>query len=182
MDEIKDELGKRVRTKMDKYKIPVRADFGSDITQYHREFHPVLNAIIQRKAPKGFVETVLDILHSIYGFVSEFMFYSLVSEAGFIVSFIKKIPHQKSPDVFINMIPSEVKTIIDKIQYQDQIENNLLDENIYSLKRNKAIDKTNEGLEQTAKIIALDVTATSIGYAINFYASQHKKTYSIKSP
>jgi hypothetical protein len=35
--EIKDELGTGVYTKMEKYKLPLRADFGPNITQYQRE-------------------------------------------------------------------------------------------------------------------------------------------------
>jgi hypothetical protein len=178
-DEIKEELGNGVYNKMEKYKLPLRADFGSNITQYQSELQPVLYAIVQRKAPKGFVKELEDIRHFIYGFVSECMFYSLAS-ADFNISFNEKKPNSKNPDVFINRIPSEVKTIIDEIHYQDQIEANLIEEILCSLRRNKLIGKINEGLEQTARIIILDSTGTSLGYAINLHVSQHKKMYSIK--
>jgi len=134
---------------------------------------------MQRKAPAGLVKELEDIRHLIYGFVSECMFYSLAS-TEFNISFNEKKPNSKNPDVFIIKIPSEIKTIIDEIHYQDQIEANLIEEILCSLRRNKLIGKINEGLEQTAKIIILDSTGTSLGYAINLYASRYKETYLIK--
>jgi hypothetical protein len=73
-----------------------------------------------------------------------------------------------------------VKTIVDKMEYQEKIEDNLLEEILCSLKRNKIFKKVNEGLSQGGKIIILDATAPSLGYAINYYASTHKKTLTIQ--
>lgn len=175
VQEIKEELGKGVRTKMEKYNLPLRSDFDSDLTQYHRELQPVLYAIKQRRAPAGFHDDLEAIRHSSYGFVSECMFYSLAN-----ILFNKKKEGAKNPDVYINKVSSEVKPIIDEIQYQDQIEDNLLEEILYSIKRNKLVYKINEALEQRANIVILDATGTSLGYAMNLYTSQHNKTYSVQ--
>lgn len=40
--------------------------------------------------------------------------------------------------------------------------------------------KINEALEQRAKIVILDATGASLGYAMNLYTSQYKKTYSVQ--
>ena len=178
-NELKDELGRGVRAKARQYGVPAIADFGADIELYHREILPVLNAIKQRKAPKGFVEALREIRHSIYRFVSEFMFFSLASESGFDIVFIKTNLEEKNPDLFINTIPADIKTLIDEIQYQDQIEDSLFEEILFSLQRNKLISKINEGLKQGI-IIVLDATGTSLGYAINLYASQNKKNLSVQ--
>jgi len=42
VDEIKEELGNGVYTKMEKYNLPLRADFGSNITQYQRVLQPYM--------------------------------------------------------------------------------------------------------------------------------------------
>lgn len=180
VDEINEELGIGVKTKMEKFKLPLRSDFGSNTVQYRRQLQPVLSAIRQRKAPGGFVNELKDIRHSIYQIVSECKFYSMAASGGFDILFEKKKEGAKNPDVYINMVSSEVKTVIDEIQYQDRIEDNLLEEILYSIKRNKLVDKINEALEQGGNIVILDATGASLGYAMNLYASQHKKTYSVQ--
>ena len=118
------------------------------------------------------MEALREIRHSIYRFVSEFMFFSLASESGFDIVFIKTNLQEKNPDLFINTIPADIKTLIDEIQYQDKIEDSLFEEILFSLQRNRLISKINEGLKQGI-IIVLDATGTSLGYAINLYASQN---------
>jgi hypothetical protein len=65
------------------------------------------------------------------------------------------------------------------IQYQDRIEDNLLDEILYSIKRNRLADKISEALEQRANMVILDATSTSLGYAMNLYASNYSAQKSI---
>jgi hypothetical protein len=67
------------------------------------------------------------------------------------------------------------------MEFQEQLEDNLQEEIIWSLKRNKIFEKINEGLSQRGKIIILDATGQSLGYAINYYASTHKKTFAIQT-
>jgi hypothetical protein len=131
--------------------------------------------------PPGFTGMLLEIRHSVYRFVSEYMFYSLGDEANFVISIIKNSRHQKTPDLYLDTIPSDVKTIVDKMEFQEKIEDNLFQEILYSFKRNKVFQKINEGLSQGGKIIILDATVASLGYAINFYASIHKKTLVIQT-
>jgi hypothetical protein len=97
------------------------------------------------------------------------------------ISIIKSNRHQKTPDLYLNTILSEVKTIIDIMEYQEKIQDNLLEEILRSLKRNKIFKKINEGLSQGGKIIILDATVPSLGYAINYYASTHKKTFAMQA-
>lgn len=118
-------------------------------------------------APHGFTDTLLEIRHSVWRYVSEFLFYSLGDENNFTISIIKTNPPRKTPDLYLNTIPSDVKTVLDKLKFQEKIEDNLLQEILFSLKRDKIFKKINEGLSQGGKIIILDATVPSLGYAIN---------------
>jgi|GEM_PF-1485081 hypothetical protein len=180
INEIRDELGEGLLAKAERYQLPVRVNLGSDTRKYFENLQPILFAIGKRRSPPGFTDMLLDIRHSVYRFVSEYLFYSLGDEANFMISIIKNNRHQKTPDLYLNTIPSDVKTIVDKMEYQEKIEDNLLEEILCSLKRNKIFKKVNEGLSQGGKIIILDATAPSLGYAINYYASTHKKTLTIQ--
>jgi hypothetical protein len=65
--------------------------------------------------------------------------------------------------------------MIDKMEYQEKKRIICLRKfKIPPLKTNKIFKKINEGLSQGGKIIILDVTAPSLEYAINYYASTHK--------
>ena len=123
---------------------------------------------------------MLGIRHSVYRFKSEYLFYSLADEAGFTISIIKNKKDQKTPDLLLNTIPIEVKTIIDKMEYQEKIENSILEEILASFKRNKIFKKINEGLSQGGKIIILDATAISLGYIVSYYASTRRVTLGIQ--
>jgi hypothetical protein len=181
VQEIREELGQGPRTKMEKYAVFSNLDRGMDTTQYYHEVvKPVMYAIRQGKAPAGFVNEIKEIRHSIYQVVSECSFYSLVAEEGLDILFKTKKEGEKNPDAIVHRIASEVKTIIDQLQYQDKIDDNLLEEILNSIQRNKLTRKINDALEQTAQIVVLDATGTSLGYALNLYVSQHDKTYSVR--
>jgi hypothetical protein len=120
------------------------------------------------------------IRHSVWRLKSEYLFYSLADEAGFTISIIKNNKLQKTPDLLLNTIPAEVKTILDKMEYQEKIEYSIVEEILASFNKNKIYKKINEGLSQGGKIIILDATTTSLGYGVSYYASTHKITLSIQ--
>jgi hypothetical protein len=85
-NEIRGELGKGLLAKAEQYQLPTRANLGSDTRQYFENLQPILFAIGKRMAPPGFTVMLLEIRHSVYRFVSEFLFYSLGDEADFMIS------------------------------------------------------------------------------------------------
>lgn len=83
----------------------------------------------------------------------------------------------------VQTIPSDVKTVIDKFPYFDGPEKNLHIEIITSLKREKFWKKINEAIEQQARVIFINATATSLGKAVNMDAGRKRKELiSIKIP
>ncbi|MFY9795686.1 MAG: hypothetical protein WAJ93_08355 [Candidatus Nitrosopolaris sp.] len=172
--EITDEFG--LSTQAEKFGLPIRANFGNDTKRYLEELQPILLAIAKRKAPRGFTDMLWRIRHSVWRFKSEYLFYSLADEAGFTISIIKNNKLQKTPDVILNTIPAEVKTILDKMEYQEKIESSVFEEILASFNKSKIFKKINEGLSQGSKIIILDATTTSLGYIVSYYVSTHKIT------
>ena len=76
--------------------------------------------------------------------------------------------------MYINQVPADVKTIIDKIEFQTKIEKDLEFEVLGSIKRIKLIQDINSGINQGARIILLNATTQSLGYAIDMYAISNK--------
>ncbi|MGB8936075.1 MAG: hypothetical protein WCC17_13315 [Candidatus Nitrosopolaris sp.] len=181
VNEIKAELGKGLFAKAEQFQLPIRVNLGGDTQKYFETLQPTLSAIGQRMAPHGFTDTLLEIRHSVWRYVSEFLFYSLGDENNFMISIIKTNSPRKTRDLYLNTIPSDVKTVLDKLKFQEKIEDNLLQEILFSLKRDKIFKKINEGLSQGGKIIILDATVPSLGYAINYYASIHNKTLDLQT-
>jgi hypothetical protein len=70
---------------------------------------------------------------------------------------------------------------LDKQKYQQKIEASLVEEILFSFKRGKIYVKINEALRQHAKIIILDVTSSSLGYAFSYYSSSNKRRYPIQT-
>jgi hypothetical protein len=176
--EITDEFG--LSAQAEKFALPIRANFGNDTKRYLEELQPILFAIAKRKAPRGFTDMLYGIRHSVWRLKSEYLFYSLADEAGFTISIIKNKTLQKTPDLLLNTIPAEIKTIIDKMEYQEKIENSILEEILASFNRNKIFKKINEGLSQGGKIIILDATVISLGYIVSYYASTRRVTLGIQ--
>ncbi len=108
------------------------------------------------------------------------MFYAISSSQGLHLFFVKNDVNSKSPDVFLYDIPVEVKTIIDKIEFQTKIERDLHTEVLGSIRRSKIIQDINDGLAQNAKIIALNATTQSLGYALDKYVTSNEVDVNIK--
>jgi predicted methyltransferase MtxX (methanogen marker protein 4) len=99
------------------------------------------------------------------------MFYSLATNLEFHLSFVRNDPLNKTADAYLNNFPTEIKTIVDRVQYQTRIERDLESEVLGSLKRNKIIQDLNDALSQNARIILLNATAASVGYSLGLYAT-----------
>jgi hypothetical protein len=175
--EIKLRLGVGVKTNIKSLEIPLKEEFSPNDEQYYEELQSILQAIRKRRAPAGFTQSLHDIRNSIYGYVSECMFYRIAHDAGFDIRFPKR-RIDKNPDIFINGFAAEIKTLIDSLEFQEKIEPSLVEEVMLSLIRSKSRAKINEALEQNANIVILDATGTSIGNAINLWASKNNKTFS----
>jgi hypothetical protein len=132
----------------------------------------------------GFYEVREDFLEKISSYVSELMICVLLLKANIHpTTFAEKIENERLYDMRVKGIPSDVKTIIDKYPYFDEPELNLHVEIIQSLKRKKFWEKINEVIEQQARIIFINATATSLGKAVSKYAGrQRKEIISIKTP
>jgi hypothetical protein len=83
--------------------------------------------------------------------------------------------NKKKFDMFVENIPSEVKTAMDDFPWFDQDDPDLKKELISSLRREKIYKKVNEAIEQKAKIIFLSATTSSIGKGVNKEASRKKR-------
>ncbi|HEY7081676.1 MAG TPA: hypothetical protein VH500_18440 [Nitrososphaeraceae archaeon] len=176
-NEMKTRLGPGVRTQIKEFQIPFKKEFAAEHDDYYNKLRPILQAIKQRKAPTKFLSALEHIRNAIYGYVSECMFYSIAAEAGFNLHFAKDTTN-KNPDVLLNNIPTEIETIMDILKYQTVIEDSVIEELILSLIRDKFIQRINGALDQCAKIVVLDATGTSLGFAITLWTASHNKTFS----
>ncbi len=177
LTEIKKRLGVGVKTNIKPFRIPLKEKFSPNDEQYYEELQPILHEIRKRRASAGLTQSLHNIRNSIYGYISECMFYRIAHDSGFDIRFPKK-SIDKNPDIFINGFSAEIKILIDSLDFQEKIEPSLVKEVMLSLLRSKSRAKINEALEQNANIVILDATGTSIGYAINLWASKNNKTFS----
>jgi hypothetical protein len=180
VNEIKAELGKGLFAKAEQFQLPIRESLGDDTQKYFEILQSILSRIGKRMAPHGFTDVLLEIRHSIWRYVSEFLFYSLCDENNFTISIINNTLSRKTSDLYLNTILSDVKTVLDKLKFQEKIEDEIVQEILFSLKRDKIFKKINEGLSQGSKIIILDATVPSLGYGLNYYASTHNKALDLQ--
>ena len=188
LKEIKEELGQKTKAKAQSYGLPILADYGSNIANYHFKLQSVIIDTVRNGNKKGkpFGGILDDIRYSIYRFLSEYIFYTLVSEAGFEVQY-GKIYSKRPPKLEVESISSAFRILLDEqIQKYHGLEtitkvDNLDDEILHILQRNRRlVQKINEALEEGLLVI-LDTTGTLLGYVINLYAqSQQNGKLSIK--
>lgn len=184
LKEIKEELGQKTKAKARKYGLPILADYGSNIANYHVQLQIALADIIRngsKYSTKSFGGILNDIRYSIYRFLSECIFYTLVSEAGLQIEYAK-LYSNRSPKLEVHSMPSALRILLDEqIQKYHRIEriietDNLNDEILCILQRNRRlVDKINQAFQEGV-IVILDTTGTSLGYTISLYAqTQHNR-------
>jgi hypothetical protein len=180
-EEIKEELGQKIQAKARSYGLPILADYGSNIADYHAQLQSIITDTIrnENKKDKAFGGILDDIRYSIYRFLSECIFYTLVSEAGFEVQY-GKIYSKRPPKLEVESISSALRILLDEqIQEYHGLEtitraDNLDDEILHILQRNRRlVQKINNALEEGLLVI-LDTTGTLLGYVINLYAQSQQ--------
>jgi hypothetical protein len=180
LKEIKEELGQKTKAKARNYGLPILADYGSNMANYHTQLQSVITDTMRNenkkdKASGGILD---DIRYSIYRFLSECIFYTLVSEAGFEVQY-GKIYSKRPPKLDVEGIPSAFRILLDEQIQGYELEtitriDNLNEEILHILKQNRRlVDKINDALEEGLFVI-LDTTGTLLGHIINLYAQSQQ--------
>src|SRR5215207_6588699 len=113
-EEIKEELGQKIQAKARSYGLPILADYGSNIADYHAQLQSIITDTIrnENKKDKAFGGILDDIRYSIYRFLSECIFYTLVSEAGFEVDYAQ-VYSKRPPKLEVESISSALRILLD---------------------------------------------------------------------
>ena len=108
------------------------------------------------------------------------MTYAISAERNHRFSFEENDPSKKTPDAYLKEVPIEIKAILDDIQFQTKIESDLYSEVFGTLKRDKIIKDINDALIQSARIVVLNITPSSLEYALALYSSSNNVNLSIE--
>jgi hypothetical protein len=173
-NEIRKQIGGELLKKAKKY-------ISEDPKQFTNELLKELEIIKNTPKPRGgFYCLRQDIFEKVSSYVSELMTMFLLVKEKFKSIFVEDTglggtENKKKFDMFVENIPSEVKTAMDDFPWFDQDDPDLKKELISSLRREKIYKKVNEAIEQKAKIIFLSATTSSIGKGVNKEASRKKR-------
>jgi hypothetical protein len=177
LKEIKNELVHRVRSKAREFALPILAEYGSNITDYHRQLRSIITQRIKSHTTARAYDAALDeIRRTVHKYASECMFYALGIEAGLHIGYDNIYPNKKAPNLEIQCIPAALRILLDDESQEDGIieinkdSDNLSDVILHVIGKNRGlVGKINQSFQE-GLFVVLDVTRTSLGEAINLYS------------
>jgi hypothetical protein len=177
LKEIKKELVHRIRSKAKESALPILAEYGSNITDYHRQLRSIITEKIKNHTIARAYDAALDeIRRTVHKYASECMFYVLGIEAGLHIGYDNIYPNKKAPNLEIQCIPAALRILLDDESQEDGIikinkdSGNLSDLILHAIGKNRGlVGKINQSFQE-GLFVVLDVTSTSLGDAINLYS------------
>jgi hypothetical protein len=177
LKEIKKELVHRIRSKAKESALPILAEYGSNITDYHRQLRSIITERIKSHTTARAYDAPLDeIRRTVHKYASECMFYALGTEAGLHIGYDNIYPNKKAPNLEIQCIPAALRILLDDESEEDGLieinkdSDNLSDVILHVIGKNRGlVGKINQSFQE-GLFVVLDVTRTPLGDVINLYS------------